>query len=137
MRSLRPPKPPVDERLRDLLSPPQLRAARDWADSPQGRALRKVARRVTLVLMSRQTNPPPRRTRAAGGGRKPALTEEEIARGRQLFRDALLRNPSLRREAREDHVKRVRGSLRLNRRVGPDPLLRHIIRPVDPRPRAK
>jgi hypothetical protein len=127
---------------------------RDWHNSPHERALREMLRRVQQqtpdlrplrVDLSRlrdlspppEPEPPPnpKRRRAPGAGRKPTLTTGEIARGRELFRDALRRNPRLRREEREDQVKRVRALLGLRRNVGPDALLRHIIRPVDPRPR--
>jgi len=70
------------------------------------------------------------RTRKKGAGPPPALTDDEIARGREIFRDLLRENPVLRKATRPEQVRQVKRTLRVGRQVSDDTYLRHIIRPV-------
>jgi hypothetical protein len=76
------------------------------------------------------TKPPPKRMRKKGAGPPPALTDDEITRGREIFRDLLRKKPTLRKAKRIDQVRQVKKALRLGRQVSDDTYLRHIIRPV-------
>jgi hypothetical protein len=111
---------------------PSLRQAFDKLGEKPGPSLRQA---FEIDLTPREppplpTKPPPKRTRKKGAGHPPALTDDEIARGREIFRKLLRENPMLRKATRTTQVRQVRRALRLGRQVSDDTYLRHIIRPV-------
>ena len=109
------------EVLRRLKESPELAAEADAAVGRRLKDLRPV--------------PPPRPQtlkpyRRKGGGRRPGMTDDEIRRGRELYRGVLRVEPKLRKEDRQRAAARVRTLLDLDPIVTDRTIIRHIIWPV-------
>ena len=126
-----PPKPweQAVDKLREKPGP-SLRQAFDKLREKPGPSLRQAFE----IDLTPHEPPPlptkPKRTRKKGAGHPPALTDDEITRGREIFRDVLRKKPTLRKAKRIDQVRQVKKALKLGRQVSDDTYLRHIIRPV-------
>jgi hypothetical protein len=123
-------------RLRELgekLKVPQ--ELRDWLNSPEEREARQHARRVaTKPLQELDPSSHPRpipkrptRRRAKGGGMKRKLSDEQITRGRQMFRKMLSADPGW-ADQRQAAALLIIEKLKLA--VHPRTVQRHIINPV-------
>ena len=128
----RPPKPLELDKLGEKPGPSLRQAFDRLRAKPEKDDLRQA---FEIDLTPREppplpTKPPPKRMRKKGAGHPPALTDDQITRGREIFRDLLRENPKLRKAKRIKQVRQVRKALKLGRQVSDDTYLRHIIRPV-------